>query len=473
MPLNSISSLMLDKTFEIILVFESTGSIIYANEAAQKELDYGPKIIEKTIYDIFPSFVAEDGRALNASELLTDDPIDLIAYRSNKTCFHSRTRIIMEPSEAVYICLSLNTSEEVFLKKEISNADAEVQEADKVKTEFVANVTHELRTPVNGILGNTRELLKGDITSEQRRYLNLIEKSCDNMNGIINSILDFSKLEAGKFTLENREFDFRKMLDFVKDNHQGRITEKGLNFFVTIAPDVPKTIIGDELRITQILNNLLSNATKFTSVGKIVLEVLKTGKAGNKVELFFLVVDTGIGMEKHDLTKLFKSFSQVDASISRNFGGTGLGLNISKQLVEMMGGSIACESEKGKGSTFSFSIWIEVPAGEENAYEEVENEIVTVQTQQDDSDDQLKIFGSYDNIKEIENRLSKLVLCVEMQNWERAEMFAESIKQLTEGAPREVKTMTLHLKMAVQKESYEKVIAGQNQLSEYIKTLSI
>ena len=188
--------------------------------------------------------------------------------------------------------------------------------------------------------------------------MKLIERCCNDMYNIINDILDFSKLETGKFTLESREFNFRKMMDYVKGNHINKITEKGLEFFMSVSPQVPEQIIGDELRIVQILNNLLSNAQKFTSLGKISVEVVRTARVNDQVELFFIVKDSGIGIDKADRDKLFQSFSQVDASISRKYGGTGLGLNICKQLVEMMGGKIEVESKKNKGSTFSFSIWV-------------------------------------------------------------------------------------------------------------------
>ena len=144
------------------------------------------------------------------------------------------------------------------------------------------------------------------------------------MHALINNILDFSKLEAGKFILEPRKFDFRNMIDYVKGNHSNRMTEKGLDFSITVSPEIPEYIIGDELRIVQILNNLISNAYKFTSVGEIHVEVVKTAQSGTRAELFFMVIDTGIGIAKANQDKLFIRFSQVDAIISRRYGGTGL-----------------------------------------------------------------------------------------------------------------------------------------------------
>ena len=284
------------------------------------------------------------------------------------------------------------------------------------------------------------------------------------MNKIINNILDFSKLEAGKFVLEPRRFRFRDMIDYVVANHKGRITEKGLDFFVTVSPGVPEYIVGDELRIVQILNNLLSNAQKFTSVGKIALEVIKTSGMKDSIELFFLVNDTGIGMDAKEQDKLFQSFSQVDASISRKYGGTGLGLSICRQLVELMNGSINVESVKGRGTTFSFSVWVGRDPEEADTGAEEESFVLPkpVSVLQDalEDEEQEEGYASAANREKLLKSLSKLILCVEMENWEKAEMFMETIRQLTADAPQDVSRTVLRLKMAIQKENYEKISAG-------------
>ena len=364
--------------------------------------------------------------------------------------------------------------EKEYLNREITHVKQEAEQALKVKSEFVANVTHELRTPVNGILGNTRELI--DTVSDEQilKALRLIERCCGDMNKIINNILDFSKLEAGKFTLEPRRFHFRNMLDYVKTQHINKLTEKGIGFFMTVSPQIPEYIVGDELRIIQILNNLLSNALKFTAVGKITVEVVRTARVKDKIELFFIVKDTGIGIDKADKDKLFQSFSQVDASISRKYGGTGLGLNICKQLAELMGGKIEVESEKNKGSTFSFSIWVGICEGEDAA-EQPEDDgngmhIFTMAPggEEEEHSDNVTQYGTPENREALKKNLSKLILCVEMENWEKAEMFMETIRQLTQDAPREVSRVILRLKMAVQKESYEKVNAGYEELNSIL-----
>lgn len=450
---------------DLVIWFDERGYVSYGNPVAADKLEYDDLLEGTHISEIFPNEFTETEDGFIASVKLGEGMQELMAYRMNKTCFPVEAKISDLLEDRYYICVAKDTTNRNYLNKRIKQVEQEAEAALKVKSEFVANVTHELRTPVNGILGNTKELLTRVQNEECQRILDLMERGCNDMNSIINNILDFSKLEAGKFTLEAREFDFRKMIDYVKSNHIHKITEKGLDFFVTISPEVPSHIISDELRIVQILNNLLSNAAKFTSVGKITVEVVKTSQMDGRAELFFLVKDTGIGISKENQDKLFKSFSQVDASISRQYGGTGLGLNISKQLVEMMGGSIDIQSEVGQGTMFTFSIWVDLPEEEQADETTVDrNTVLTGIMQADKADAQLKEFGTEENKAELEKNLSKLILCVEMDNWEKAETFMVAVKQLTDSAPQEIRTGALRLKMAVQKGDYEKTSAAYETL---------
>ncbi len=466
----------IEDALEMIFVFNRAGIISYANSAAKSKLEYEDELCGHNVCDIFPNTfkLTEDG-------FWTDYPFghevqNLNAYRKNRTCFPVETRIIASgDSSESYICMANDTLEKEYLSREIEHVRQEAEQALQVKSEFVANVTHEIRTPVNGVLVNVKELL-AFVTDEQTlKPLRLIERCCGDMNKIINNILDFSKLEAGKFTLEPREFNFRNMLDYVRSQHINKMNEKGLRFFMTVSPQIPENVIGDELRIVQILNNLLSNALKFTSVGKITLEVVRTARVKDKMELFFIVKDTGIGIDKADKDKLFKSFSQVDASISRKFGGTGLGLNICKQLVGLMGGKIEAEGERNKGTTFSFSIWVGISEDENASLLQDDNSpmgsvmITSAQLDEevDDTEDIME-FGTPENKEALKKNLSKLILCVEMENWEKAEMFMDTIRQLSEGAPREVARIILKLKMAVQKENYEKVSSEYEELSTFL-----
>ncbi len=199
-----------------------------------------------------------------------------------------------------------------------------------------------------------------------------------------------------------------------------------------------------------------------------------TAQVNDRMELFFIVSDTGIGIDEADKDKLFQSFSQVDASISRKYGGTGLGLNICKQLVELMGGRIEVESEKNKGSHFSFSIWAGVCEGETGTIQKPDERrdlkvspTPGVSPEEDDQEN-IRKFGTPENQENLKKILSKLILCVEMENWEKAEMFMETVRQLTEEAPREVKRVTLRMKMALQKENYDKVIAEYEELNGFL-----
>lgn len=467
----------IEDALEMILMFDRTGKISYGNAAAKKKLEYKSDLCGRHISDVFPNTfkLSEDG--FETEFLFGNEVQNLVAYRKNLTCFPVEVRIVSSgDGSGMYICMANDILEKEFLSRQIEQAKQEAQEAMKVKTEFVANVTHELRTPVNGVRGVVKELL-GGVDGRTAKSLQLIERCCGDMNKIIDNILDFSKLEAGKFTLEPRKFHFRNMLDYVKNHHVNKITEKGLRFFMTVSPQIPEYIIGDELRIVQILNNLLSNAQKFTALGKITVEVIKTAQVNDKIELFFIVTDTGIGIDKADREKLFQSFSQVDASISRRYGGTGLGLNICKQLVELMDGRIEVESEMGRGSTFSFSIWVDICEEEESVSQQpsdAKKSLFAVSSMVFSADDggeameNIRKYGTPENQENLKKNLSKLILCVEMENWEKAEMFMETIKQLTEGAPHEVNRVVLRLKMAIQKENYDRVISEFEKLENFL-----
>ena len=476
MEQNGACMFAVENALEMTLMFDKTGKIVYANAVAKKLLDYGDEIYNQNISDVFPNTFKIQKEMFETDCPFGEELQNLVAYRKNLTCFPVEARLINYATDSdIYICMANDMLKKEFLSREIERVREEAQQAMKVKSEFVANVTHELRTPVNGILGNVRELMSEELESQVEKPLKIIERCCGDMNKIINNILDFSKLEAGKFTLELRKFDFRNMLDYVKANHINKITEKGIEFFMTVSPQVPQHIIGDELRIVQILNNLLSNALKFTTIGQITVEVIRTAQVNDRIELFFIVKDSGIGIDNADKDKLFQSFSQVDASISRKYGGTGLGLNICKQLVELMGGTIEVESEKNRGSTFSFSIW--AGACEEDMVpvqmEDLKMPSFSMESSVDESREKAentRQYGTPENQEVLKRNLSKLILCVEMENWEKAEMFMETIRQLTEGAPREVGRIILRLKMAVQKENYDKVSSGFEELKTLLQS---
>lgn len=239
---------------------------------------------------------------------------------------------------------------------ELDIAKKRAQEAARVKSEFLANMSHELRTPLNGVIGFARQMLKTELTANQIDYLQTIERSAQNLLSIINDILDFSKLEAGKLLIENIPFDLQDTLDEVVSLQATSAHEKGLEITLNIDPNIPQGMVGDPLRIQQVLTNLVGNAIKFTERGNIDIVAELRSNQDKKVEVQFMVRDTGIGISERQQAQLFQAFSQADASISRRYGGTGLGLVITQNLVNQMGGEISLTSRLHQGSTFWFSV---------------------------------------------------------------------------------------------------------------------
>ncbi len=237
------------------------------------------------------------------------------------------------------------------------------EHANRAKSEFLANMSHELRTPMNGVIGMTGLLMDTELSDEQLDYVSTIRSSGDSLLSVINDILDFSKIEAGKLDLEEHPFELRIAVEDSLDLIAASAVDKGLDLAYSVDPALPTVFDGDVTRLRQILNNLLSNASKFTSDGEIVVDVQgrKLRWSGqDRYQLHFTVSDSGIGIPADRLDRLFKSFSQVDASTTRKYGGTGLGLTISKQLAELMGGTMWVESVEGEGSTFHFTIEVQV-----------------------------------------------------------------------------------------------------------------
>lgn len=452
-----------DQSLEIIIRFDDQGKILYGNALAKEELGYGEELTDISLDVLFPAELSSEDSTF---------PIDIVAklkegtmYRKNGTCFPVRMSVVAEGGRN--LLFAINIAKRIETERKLVRMKEEMEETIKVRNEFVANVTHELRTPVNGIRGHVTNLLETEVSKEVKNTMDIVIRCCENMSAIINNILDFSKLEAGKFVIEQKEFNFYKMVNHAVETNITAINAKGLHIMVNIDKVIPEYLVGDELRLTQILNNLLSNAVKFTSVGYINIEVTRTVQFDDEIELFFVVSDTGIGISPEEKDKLFKSFSQVDASITRKYGGTGLGLAITKQLIELMHGSVHLDSEKGKGSSFSFSVRLHMA---EDARQEGQGseQFEFINQNQDmsqfDNLEEIFQFGTAENIKELTGKMEKLILCMEVEAWDKAEAFAHNIKELVEQGPKEIKKAAFRLEMNVRKANYDKSVEQYNNL---------
>ena len=269
----------------------------------------------------------------------------------------SETEIDFKNSPARMIILR-DITERKKKEQEVMKLSIEKEAAvatSKSKSEFLARMSHEIRTPMNAIIGLSYLCLQTDLDTKQKDYVEKTHRSAKSLLGIINDILDFSKIEAGKLSIEKVEFQLEKVMDDIATLMNMKVHQKGLEFVFSVSSDVPMTLVGDPLRLGQVLTNLINNAVKFTEKGEVALFISKIEQDEKEVNLQFIVKDSGIGMTREQKAKLFTEFSQADGSVTRKYGGTGLGLTIAKKIINMMGGDIEVVSESGKGSSFIFN----------------------------------------------------------------------------------------------------------------------
>jgi PAS domain S-box-containing protein len=348
----------LDVTADAIyLIDREQGKFIDSNRAAWQRLGYNcDELLEMGPQDIDIHYQRIDDKRLK-----TDDYEGVVIQsehqRKDGSCFpvdvHLHAIADSDDSDLL-VAVVHDVSEQKRVQNELKQAKESAENANQAKSEFLATMSHEIRTPMNAIIGMNYLALQTQLTAKQYNYISKAHDSAEQLLGIINDILDFSKIEAGEMSMESIDFNLLKVLDKLAHLLAIRAEEKGLEFIYDLAPDLPLNLIGDPMRLSQVLLNLGNNAIKFTAQGEVTIEIKKISAQNQQVHLAFAVKDTGIGIDAKQQQYLFKAFTQADNSISRNYGGTGLGLVISKRLIELMGGSIQIISELNKGSVFSF-----------------------------------------------------------------------------------------------------------------------
>lgn len=374
---------LIDKAWDLIVVAEADLEVAFVTPSAQRVLGLVPSELQgqPLAARIHPDDV----------EVVQDQLSRLAGGGSETAAFEIRmhhrdgewrtiawnaTNLLDDPSVSGYVLNGSDVTEARRAAEELGAARDGALMASKAKSEFLSTMSHEIRTPMNGVIGLTELLLTSDLSAEQLELASGIKVSAETLLGIINDILDFSKIEAGKFELDVSRFDLAQTVDDVGRILAATAHKKGLELIVDRASDVPVELVGDSVRLQQVLLNLGSNAVKFTYEGEVVIRVGLLHEDGERAALRFEVIDQGIGIAPEDQERLFHAFAQADSSTTRRFGGTGLGLAIARQLVELMGGQLGVVSAPGQGSTFWFEVSLE--RGEAGATNGTRQEVASI-----------------------------------------------------------------------------------------------
>ncbi len=352
---------LIESSIDPLVTISAKGKIMDVNQATEKVTGCARgELVGTDFSDYFtePDKAREGYQKVFADGFVTDYPLAIRHKSGNVTeVIYNASVYRDEQGQVQGVFASVRDfTEQRKAQKAISEARESAERTAKIRSEFLANMSHEIRTPMNGIIGLTQLALNQPTSPEVRDYLSKISTSSMSLLSILNDILDLSKLEAGRMEIENAPFDLDRTTDNLRNMFEERAHAKRLGFSIEVAEHTPRDLIGDSLRLQQVLSNLIGNAFKFTEHGQVAIKISPKQITPTQAQITFTVEDSGIGIAKENLDKLFKPFSQVDASTSRKFGGTGLGLSISQRLLELMGGEFSVSSQPEKGTSISFDL---------------------------------------------------------------------------------------------------------------------
>ena len=353
----------MDQVGECYAESDLRGNIVFVNKTYCNTFGIAPEAREGHNYKaLFTAEMAAHFREAYARVYQTGEAVKLeysLTLQNGKHVFNEQSISLKRDAQgnpAGFMVIVRDCFERKQNEIELVRAKKAAEAASSAKGQFLANMSHEIRTPLNGVLGMLELLASTNPTREQKELLEMAQGAAQSLLGVVNDVLDFSKIEAGKLELDCLEFDPAELARRAMDVIKVQAAKNGLAVGCEVSPDVPGSVLGDPVRLQQVLLNLLGNAVKFTAAGRVQLNVRVEGVREGKVELGFSVIDSGIGISPEKQEAIFEAFTQADASTTRKFGGTGLGLAICSRIVQCMGGKIAVKSQLGQGSTFSFTI---------------------------------------------------------------------------------------------------------------------
>ena len=360
---------LFNATSDSVILIDAQGTLLAMNEvAAKRRKKTVDELLGACIYDTFPPEIAASRRSKVEQVIRTRAQLFFEEERDGKIYMIRLFPVLDAQGNVIQLAsYSRDITSRKLAERELVNAKRAAEAANEAKTRFLANMSHELRTPLAGIMGMTELLLDSELNSEQRSQLELTRQASENLLKIVNNLLELASIEAGSVWLVEKRFDLMEVVDSLTRIFSVRARLKGLDMHCFVAPDVPRELAGDEFRLRQILTNLLSNAVRFTAKGSISVDVRRADPGSvektseEDVALLFAVRDTGIGIPRDKIKSVFESFSLAEHYLTKKHSGSGLGLSISRQIVELLGGSIWVESEQGLGSTFRFTALFRAP----------------------------------------------------------------------------------------------------------------